>query len=115
MPNYVVFCHCSNPLGVIAHRNRSGSGAVDHGLVSVKVGQFCNSDEIISKKAEYDDCRAISMATGVPITTVADYAIRNISSFDNRLLQTAMNGGMSIAGSASTSCSPRGRVDEARC
>jgi pyridinium-3,5-bisthiocarboxylic acid mononucleotide nickel chelatase len=100
------------PFGGLSHRHSSGSGArggsIGHGLVAVKVGQFCNSDEIISKKAEYDDCRAISMATGVPITTVAEYAIRHISSFDNRLLHSSMGSGMSLAGTASAPSSPRG-------
>ena len=47
------------------------------GLVRVKVGQFLNSNELLSIKAEFDDCREISDETGVPLSSVADHAIRN--------------------------------------
>ena len=45
------------------------------GRVGVKVGYLGN--EIVSIKAEFDHCRAISTETGVPIQAVAEQAKRN--------------------------------------
>ena len=46
------------------------------GNVRVKIGQFRGSEEILSAKAEFDDCQEISLATGVPLSTIADHAVR---------------------------------------
>jgi uncharacterized protein (DUF111 family) len=45
----------------------------NYGDVNVKVGKIAN--EIVSVKAEFEDCKAISEATGVPIKRVADSAV----------------------------------------
>ncbi len=42
------------------------------GTVYVKVGML--RDEAVSMKAEFDDCKAISEKTGIPIKTIASYA-----------------------------------------
>jgi len=42
------------------------------GTVYVKVGMM--RDEAVSIKAEFDDCKAISEKTGIPIKTIASYA-----------------------------------------
>jgi uncharacterized protein (DUF111 family) len=44
------------------------------GLVNVKVGYL--ADKVVSIKAEFDDCRRISLATGEPIRDVSDCAER---------------------------------------
>ena len=58
------------------------------GLVRVKVGQFLNSNEILSAKAEFDDCKEIAEETGVPLASVADHAIRKF--YVNRPKETLM-------------------------
>lgn len=42
------------------------------GIVNVKLGLM--GDEVVSVKAEFEDCKAISEATGVPIKKIADCA-----------------------------------------
>ena len=42
------------------------------GIVNVKLGLL--GEEVISMKAEFEDCKAISEVTGVPIKTIADCA-----------------------------------------
>ena len=44
------------------------------GKVDVKVAML--GDEVVSMKAEFDHCRIISLATDVPIQTVAEQAVR---------------------------------------
>ena len=46
-----------------------------NGVVSVKVGSF-NNGEVVSVKAEFDHCREIAMATGVPLRTISECAER---------------------------------------
>jgi len=49
----------------------------DHDFtVGVKVSSFQNG-EVVSAKAEFEDCKRVSMATGVPIQVVAHQAVRN--------------------------------------
>ena len=44
------------------------------GIVSVKVGYL--GAEVVSIKAEFDDCRQISLASGVSVQLIADEAVR---------------------------------------
>lgn len=44
----------------------------NNGMVDVKIAYL--GDEVVSIKAEFDHCRAISMQTGIPIQLVADHA-----------------------------------------
>ena len=44
------------------------------GIVNVKLGFM--GEEVISVKAEFEDCKAISEMTGVPIKTIADEAVK---------------------------------------
>lgn len=45
-----------------------------NGIVNVKIGLL--RDEVVSIKAEFEDCKAISQATGVPIKNIADCATK---------------------------------------
>jgi len=45
-----------------------------NGVVHVKLGMM--GEEVISVKAEFEDCKVISEVTGVPIAIIADYAKR---------------------------------------
>jgi len=44
-----------------------------YGAVNVKVGKI--ADEVVSVKAEFEDCKAISESTGAPLKRVADSAV----------------------------------------
>jgi uncharacterized protein (DUF111 family) len=50
----------------------------NYGRVDVKVAYLLSGkdEEIVSVKAEFDHCRAISMVTNIPIQTVANQAVR---------------------------------------
>ncbi|KAG7374561.1 DUF111 domain containing protein [Nitzschia inconspicua] len=43
--------------------------------IKVKISKFRTSDEIVSAKAEFDDCKRIMLETGVPVNVVAEEAI----------------------------------------
>ena len=45
-----------------------------YGDVNIKIGKM--GDEILSAKAEFDDCKAICEATGVPIQMIANSAVQ---------------------------------------
>jgi hypothetical protein len=51
-----------------------------NGMVDVKISQFKSTGEILSKKAEYEHCKEISLDTGVPIKWIADDATRRATS-----------------------------------
>jgi len=55
------------------HRNMIQVHTV-YGDVNVKIGKM--GDEVISVKAEFDDCKAICEATGVALKTIANAAVR---------------------------------------
>ena len=46
--------------------------------IGVKIGKF-TTGEVVNMKAEYEDCRAVSLKTGIPIKSLAEDAIRNAS------------------------------------
>jgi uncharacterized protein (DUF111 family) len=84
----LIFRH-STTLGVRIHRNvpravldRSfvtvatpyGESA-RKGLVGVKISKF-NSGEVVSRKAEFEHCKEISLATGVPLRLIAEEAVK---------------------------------------
>mmetsp|Transcript_12208 Transcript_12208/g.29409 ORF Transcript_12208/g.29409 Transcript_12208/m.29409 type:complete len:270 (-) Transcript_12208:115-924(-) len=43
--------------------------------IRVKIGKF-TTGEVVNMKAEYDDCRAVSLKTGIPIKSLAEDAVR---------------------------------------
>lgn len=43
--------------------------------IGVKIAKFTNG-EVMNMKAEYDDCRLVSLKTGIPIQTIAEHAVR---------------------------------------
>mmetsp|Transcript_31505 Transcript_31505/g.47624 ORF Transcript_31505/g.47624 Transcript_31505/m.47624 type:complete len:427 (+) Transcript_31505:149-1429(+) len=49
-------------------------GNVQHGKVNVKVGYI--GRKVVSMKAEFDDCKAICLETGVPMKKISEYAIQ---------------------------------------
>lgn len=55
------------------HRN-TVQVSTAYGDVNVKIGKI--GDEVVSAKAEFDDCKAICEATGVPIQTIANSAVQ---------------------------------------
>jgi len=48
----------------------------NYGIVNVKLGML--GKEVVSTKAEFDECRVISEYTGVPVKTIAEYATRKV-------------------------------------
>ena len=44
--------------------------------IGVKIGKF-STGEVVNMKAEYEDCRAVSLKTGIPIKSLAEDAVRN--------------------------------------
>jgi uncharacterized protein (DUF111 family) len=64
-------------------RRDDGAGPI-HGRVSVKVAYLLvdnrdsseSEEEIVSIKPEFDHCREISLATGIPIQSIADQALQ---------------------------------------
>jgi pyridinium-3,5-bisthiocarboxylic acid mononucleotide nickel chelatase len=73
---------------VTVHVEREDREGILHdGLVDVKVGYMLKiqptadvaheeEEEIVSMKAEFDHCRALSLATGAPIRSISDEAVR---------------------------------------
>jgi pyridinium-3,5-bisthiocarboxylic acid mononucleotide nickel chelatase len=50
--------------------------APNDGRVDVKIAYLPGETEAVSTKAEFDQCRLISLATNIPIYRVADQAVR---------------------------------------